>query len=331
MAKACYDVGMKSIKAPYDELTPDLILNAIESQGYHCDGHLHPLNSYENRVYQIGLEEQTPIIAKFYRPQRWTKSAILEEHEFALELAENEIPIVGPLKNAQGDTLYEHREFYYAVYPRCGGRWPDLETKADRQQMGRFLGRMHAMGARKRFQHRQSIDIQRLGYESRETILSSKLLPEYLIEAYETLSEDILNSIRHKFESCYDLRNIRLHGDCHPGNILWTDAGPHFVDLDDAAMGPAVQDLWMLLSGEESEVERQLEDYLQGYETFFPFDHSSLILIEPLRTLRLMHYAAWLVRRWHDPAFPIAFPWFAEPRYWEEHILSLREQAALLV
>ncbi len=321
---------MNTTVPPYENLTPDLILNAIESQGYHCDGHLHPLNSYENRVYQIGIDEQAPIIAKFYRPQRWTKEAILEEHDFALELVEHELPIVAPIKNQSGDTLFEHGGFYYAVYPRCGGRWPDLESKSDRQQMGRCLGRLHAIGATKQFLYRQSIDIQRLGNESREIILSSGVLPDYLIEAYETLSQDILNIVRHKFESCYDLRNIRLHGDCHPGNILWTDVGPHFVDLDDAAMGPAIQDIWMLLSGKEHEMEQQLEDLLLGYETFYSFDHSSVILIESLRTLRLMHYAAWLVRRWHDPAFPIAFPWFAKPRYWEEHILMLREQAALI-
>lgn len=325
-----YDAEMESTEAPYHQLTPELILRAVESQGYHCDGRFYPLNSYENRVYQIGVEQGPALIAKFYRPARWSRAAILEEHEFALELAGHEIPVVAPLKNQSGATLHELGGFQFALYPRCGGRWPDLETKQDRQQMGRFLGRLHAVGAIKPFQQRQAVTVERLGVAPRDYILNSGLLPDYLVEAYATLSNDLIKLIADRFEQCGRLQQLRLHGDCHPGNILWTDNGPHFVDLDDCVMGPAVQDLWMLLSGDELEVTAQLEDYLQGYETFYAFDHTSLVLIEPLRTLRLMYYAAWLARRWHDPAFPIAFPWFAEPRYWEEHILSLREQAALL-
>ena len=324
-----YDAAMTT-SSPYQDLTPDLILNSVESLGYICDGHLHALNSYENRVYQIGIEDSTPLIAKFYRPGRWSREAIEEEHQFALELAEHEIPVVAPLQDANNETLHKTQDFWFALYPRCGGRWPDLETKADREQMGRLLGRLHAVGASKTFRYRQRVDINTLGQKSREFILAQSLLPDYLVEAYDTLTRDLLLQIEARFASVDYVKNIRLHGDCHPGNILWTDTGAHFVDLDDTVTGPPIQDIWMLLSGDESETERQMADFLAGYETFFSFDHSSLILIEPLRTLRIMHYAAWLARRWQDPAFPIAFPWFGSPRYWEEHILSLREQAAAM-
>ncbi|MBL1293975.1 MAG: serine/threonine protein kinase [Thiotrichales bacterium] len=326
---------MTDTSSPYQNLTPDLILNSIESQGYVCDGHLHALNSYENRVYQVGIEGETPLIAKFYRPGRWSQEAIFEEHAFALELAEHEIPIVAPLLSEDGESVHhtvsnQHQAYQFALYPRCGGRWPDLETKEDRELMGRLLGRLHSVGATQRFQHRQRVDIATLGTKPRDYILGQNLLPDYLVEAYDTLTRDLLIQIEMRFDSLDYLQNIRLHGDCHPGNILWTESGAHFVDLDDSATGPAIQDLWMLLSGDSGEVENQLEDFLVGYETFFEFDRSSAILIEPLRTLRIIHYAAWLARRWQDPAFPLAFPWFGTPRYWEEHILSLREQAAAM-
>jgi Ser/Thr protein kinase RdoA (MazF antagonist) len=281
-------------------------------------------------VYQVGIEDQQPLIAKFYRPGRWSKQSILEEHAFALELAEHEIPVVAPLADSEATTLHQHGGYLFAVYPRCGGRWPDLDTAQQRQQMGRFLGRMHAVGATKRFEHRTRLDIKTLGNDSREFLLEQNFLPGYLIEAYATLTSDLLRQIHNLFDAAGPVAQIRLHGDCHPGNILWTDSGPHFVDLDDSRTGPAIQDLWMLLSGEQEEMRSQLEDLLEGYQTFYDFDRGSAILIEALRTLRIMHYAAWIARRWHDPAFPQAFPWFDSPRYWEEHILSLREQAAAL-
>lgn len=319
---------MSETNSPYQNLTPDLILNSVEALGYVCDGHLHALNSYENRVYQIGIEGSVPLIAKFYRPGRWSQEAILEEHQFALELVEHEIPVVAPLLHDKAGSLHRTQEYQFALYLRCGGRWPDLDTKEDREQMGRFLGRMHAVGATQRFQHRQRVDIETLGRKPRDYILSHNLLPDYLVEAYETLTRDLLIQIEMRFESVDYLQGIRLHGDCHPGNILWTDGGAHFVDLDDSATGPPIQDIWMLLSGDDTE--SQLDDFLRGYETFYDFDRSSALLIEPLRTLRIIHYAAWLARRWQDPAFPLAFPWFGGPRYWEEHILSLREQFAAM-
>ena len=315
---------------PYSQLTPDRILDALESQGYPVDGRLLALNSYENRVYQIGIEDTTPVIAKFYRPGRWSRAAILEEHAFMQELVDHEIPVIAPLVNDAGDTLHQQGGFLFSVSPRCGGRWPDLDTPQQRQQMGRFLGRMHAVGATRHFEHRTRLDIETLGDASRDFLLEQGFLSDYLVEAYATLTSDLLKQIHNLFDAAGPVAQIRLHGDCHPGNILWTDSGPHFVDLDDSRTGPAIQDLWMLLSGEQDEMRGQLEDLLEGYQTFYDFDRSSAILIEALRTLRIMHYAAWIARRWDDPAFPQAFPWFDSPRYWEEHILSLREQAAML-
>ncbi len=317
-------------KHPYTRLTPDLILRALESAGLVCDGRLLALNSYENRVYQIGIEDQAAVIGKFYRPGRWSKQAILEEHAFSQELADHEIPVIAPIKDGHGESLHELDGFLFAIYPRHGGRWPDLDNKQQRQQMGRFIGRMHAVGATRDFQHRRKIDIETLGEASRRFVIDNNFVPDYLLEAYRTLSDDLLDHIRAVFEAVGPIRHIRLHGDCHKGNILWTDKGPHFVDLDDSCSGPAVQDIWMLLSGSADEIRMQLEELLEGYETFYEFDYSSVSLIESLRTLRMINYTAWIARRWEDPAFPLAFPWFDSPRYWEEHILSLREQAAAL-
>ena len=315
---------------PYERLTPDLILRALESAGFICDGRLLALNSYENRVYQIGIEGAAPVIAKFYRPGRWSKQAILEEHAFSRELATQEIPVIAPITDSHERSLLEFEGFLFATYPRCGGRWPDLDSRQQRLQMGRFLGRMHAVGAVRNFRHRNRLDIETLGDASRDFLLEENFIPDYLLEAYATLSADLLQQIRVIFDAAGIVSQLRLHGDCHKGNILWTDQGPHFVDLDDSCSGPAIQDIWMLLSGDASEMRLQLEDLLEGYQTFFEFDYSSVILIEALRTLRMINYTAWLARRWQDPAFPIAFPWFSAPRYWEDHILGLREQAAAL-
>ncbi len=327
-----YDGRMTSLDTghPYEQLTPDLILNALDDRGFVTDGRLLALNSYENRVYQIGIEEAEPLIAKFYRPGRWTRDAIQEEHNFAMELAGHEIPVIAPVQDNQGETLHEYHGFLFGVYPRCGGHWPDLDTREQREQMGRFLGRLHAVGATQRFEHRTRLGIDTLGEASRGFILEQNFLPDYLHEAYSSLTADLLEKIRNLFDVIGPLGAIRLHGDCHKSNILWRDKGPHFVDLDDACSGPAIQDVWMLLSGDREEMRMQMEDLLNGYRMFRDFDESSALLIEPLRTLRIMHYAAWIARRWEDPAFPIAFPWFDSPRYWEDHILSLREQASAL-
>ena len=314
----------------YERLVPDTILGAIDSVGFESNGRLLALNSYENRVYQIGIEENRFVIAKFYRPARWSDEAILEEHAFGNELAEHEIPVVVPLSDAEGRTLHEFDGYRFAVYPRQGGRWPDLDSTENLEWMGRFLGRMHSVGAVTAFRYRPELNIETFGTRSYQFLLENGFIPAHIETAYRTLAEDLLKGIEATWQRAEPFRMIRLHGDCHPGNILWTDDGPHFVDLDDCRMGPAVQDLWMLLSGERFEMQEQLDSILAGYASFANLNMAELILIEALRTLRMLNYAAWLARRWEDPAFPQAFPWFGNNRYWEEHILSLREQAALL-
>ncbi len=314
----------------YQELDPDRILDAVESTGLRCDGHLHALNSYENRVYQIGLEDGGFIVAKFYRPGRWTDEAIREEHAFSLELAEREIPVVAPLRDEDGETLHYHAGFRFALFPRRGGRWPDLDNPDNLLWLGRFIGRIHAVGAIEPFQHRYTLTIEHFGDASYRYVLEQGFIPQELQLPYRSLAEDVLKQVRACYERAGDVRNIRLHGDCHPGNILWTDAGPHFVDFDDCLMGPAIQDLWMLLSGERGDMTAQLAEILDGYSEFYDFNPRELNLVEALRTLRMLHYSAWLARRWEDPAFKQAFTWFNTPRYWEEQILALREQAALL-
>ena len=320
---------MTSSSHPYTALTPDLVVEAVERLGHACDGRVLALNSYENRVYQVGREEGGPVVAKFYRPGRWTSATILEEHEFALELARAEIPVVAPATH-DGRTLFELGGFHYAVYPREGGRWPELGTQDDRRWMGRFLARIHNVGRTRPFRHRPRLDWRALGRDTADFLLDQGWIPAHLEAAYESLADDVLALVEQRFAEATPYRTLRLHGDCHPGNVLWTDAGPHFVDLDDCMTGPAMQDLWMLLSGRPAEMSAQLADLLEGYREFADFDYHEISLIEPLRTLRIMHYAGWLARRWEDPAFPRAFPWFQEPKYWEEHVLNLREQIAAM-
>lgn len=318
---------------PFADLTPDLILDAVDAAGYVSNGRCLALNSYENRVYRIGLEDGSDalssLVVKFYRPARWTDEAIDEEHQFALELAGNEIPVVAPLQ-IDGETLLRFGGYRYAVYPNRGGRWPDLERHDNREWLGRFLGRIHMLGRERGFVHRETLNVFERGWDAANYVLENDWLPDSLIPAYESVSRDLLEMIEQAMAGAGGGRVLRLHGDCHPGNILWTDDGPHFVDLDDCMMGPAIQDLWMLLSGDREEMATQLGDLLEGYRRFSDFDRHELSLIEPLRSLRMIHYSAWLARRWHDPAFPRAFPWFAETRYWEEQILALREQMALI-
>jgi Ser/Thr protein kinase RdoA (MazF antagonist) len=314
---------------PYERLTPETILDAVETLGPRCDGRLLALNSFENRVYQVGMDEGAPVVVKFYRPARWTTEQILEEHDFAWELAEREIPVVAPLRDGAGRTLHEHAGFRFAVYPKQRGRAPELETRDTLTWMGRFLARIHAVGALRPFTQRRALDIATFGEEPSRFLLEQRFLPPELEEAYRTLVAQVLAQVRRAFEQAGAVAHLRLHGDCHPGNVLW-DEGPHFVDLDDSCMGPAVQDLWMLLSGEHDERTLQLRWLLDGYREFHDFDPRELHLIEPLRTLRMIHYAGWIARRWDDPAFPAAFTWFNTQRYWQDHILALREQSAAL-
>ncbi len=311
---------------PYSNLTPDTILAAVESMGLVTDGRQLALNSYENRVYQVGIEDQEPLIAKFYRPGRWTDATILEEHAFALELAEHEIPLVPPML-IEGESLFEYQGYRFSLSPRCGGRAAELDREETQLWLGRFIGRLHAIGAAKKFEHRPELTPQRFGWEARAFLLDKQWVPMHIETAFSTLTEDLLKHIDAVFAATRDCLRIRLHGDFHIGNILWRD-GPHFVDLDDCMTGPAIQDLWLLLSGEVDEMTAQANVIFEGYRQFRDFDARELQLVEALRTLRYLHHAAWLARRWDDPAFPLAFVWFDSTRYWEDLILSLREQAA---
>lgn len=314
---------------PYEQLTPDCILNAVETADYRCDGRLQALNSYENRVYQVWSEDGTPLIAKFYRPGRWSDAAIDEEHAFALELSGYEIPVVAPLV-IRNRTLHEHEGFRFALYPRRPGRTPELENEDTLRWLGRFIARIHAVGATRSFAHRPVLDVDNFGHEPSRFILDHDFIPPDLRDAYRSVVVDVLGRVVRCFERVGEVVHIRLHGDCHGGNILWTDEGPHFVDLDDARMGPAVQDLWMWLAGDRASMTAQLSAILDGYREFNDFNTAELALIEALRTLRMVHYAGWLARRWDDPAFPASFPYFNTQRYWQDHILALREQSALL-
>lgn len=316
------------ISHPYEQLTPDCILDALEDVGFEPTGSLLALNSYENRVYQVSLEDGSFVIAKFYRPNRWSDAAILEEHAFSDELVQQDIPIVAPL-NIEGKTLFEFNTFRFAVFPRQGGRSPELEIPETLKQLGRVLGRMHAIGAARPFTERPKITVQNFGFDSLSFLLDNDIISQEVRANYQQAAEEALELVSNRYEAILP-RNIRLHGDCHPGNLLWRDDAPHFVDLDDCRTGPAIQDLWMLLSGSSDEMSIQFRDILEGYETFFEFDPSELALIESLRTLRILHYSAWLARRWDDPAFPQHFPWFNSPRYWEDQMLTLREQVERL-
>jgi Ser/Thr protein kinase RdoA (MazF antagonist) len=313
----------------YMGLQPHHILAALENLGFRCDGRFLTLNSYENRVYQIGIEEGQPVVAKFYRPGRWSDEAIREEHDFGIELAEKEIPVVPPLACNQ-QTLHHMDNFRISVSPCRGGRSPDLDNQDLMRQLGRLLARIHLAGETRSFVHRPRLDIESYGYNSCDFLLDNNFIPAEMIDVYTGIADHLFEEIHACFDRAGNVREIRLHGDFHPGNVLVNGQQLHIVDLDDARTGPAVQDLWMFLSGDRAEQTPQLAILLEGYLEFRNFDARELHLIEALRTLRIMHYAAWLARRWEDPAFKTAFPWFDSRRYWDDHILSLREQAALM-
>ena len=309
---------------PFESLTPDVVIDAVESTGIISDARILALNSYENRVYQVGVEDGEPLIAKFYRPERWSRDQILEEHAFSLELADLEIPAVPPIPIGDS-TLGDFAGFMFALFNRRGGRSPDLSLD-NLLIMGRFIGRLHAAGAIKSFQHRRTMTLEYFAEESAQYLLENNFIPQDLRPAYSTLAQDLIKRIGDVFASARVPAQIRIHGDCHMGNVLWRDDMPHFVDFDDTMTGPAIQDLWMLLSGDRQEKLAQLSELIDGYNEFYDFNPGELVLIESLRTMRLMHYSAWLARRWDDPAFPLAFPWFNSESYWAGHILELREQ-----
>lgn len=334
---------MSATDRPYADLTPDRMLDALESVGLRGDGRFLALNSYENRVYQVRLEDGRSVVAKFYRPGRWSDAQIGEEHAFVDELAEREIPVVAPLRmevapdSALVDpaclllpTLAQFAGHRFAVYPRRGGRAPELDDPDTLERIGRFIGRIHAAAGAAPFVERPALDVETFGIEARDWLLAHDCIPPELLPAWSGIVELALEAVRAAFDRAGDVRVRKLHGDCHAGNVLWTDDGPHFVDFDDARNGPAVQDLWMLLSGDRASMTRQLSDVLAGYEDFAEFDRRELMLVEPLRTLRLLHYSAWIARRWDDPAFPAAFPWFGTQHYWQERVLEMREQVGAM-
>ncbi len=330
-------------ETPFSGLDPDTVLDALDAVGLRGDGRLIQLNSYENRVFQVFLEDGRVVVSKFYRPQRWSDAQILEEHAFANELAANEIPVaaVWPLTidtaSRHGDrialpgaTLAQldtaHGAYRFSVSARLAGRAPELEDDATLEWIGRFVGRMHAIGALKPFEFRQTLNPQTFGFDNRDWLLAHEIIPPDAEADWRQTTDEALAAITEAFDNTGALRTLRLHGDCHLGNVLWAADGPHFVDLDDAVTGPATQDLWMLLSGDRGTMTRQLHAVLEGYEGFMDFDWRELRLIEPLRTLRIIHHSAWIARRWNDPAFPIAFPWFDSPKYWAEQTSRLRQQ-----
>ena len=339
---AC-DESSANAETPYAGLTPSLVLDALDAVGLRGDGRLIQLNSYENRVFQVFLEDGRVVVAKFYRPGRWTDAQILEEHAFAGELAANEIPVAAPwVLTASSDSVHAENicalgptlagfdstagVYRFGVSERVAGRAPELEDMTTLEWIGRFVGRIHAVGARARFEHRGMLDVATFGDANRNWLLAADVIPPDALPAWRDVTERALDRVRAAFAHGGAVRQLRVHGDCHLGNVLWTTAGPHFVDLDDTCMAPATQDLWMLLSGDRSAKTRQLAAVLDGYETFMDFDWRELRLVEPLRTLRIIHHSAWIARRWHDPAFPIAFPWFESPAYWAEQTTRLREQ-----
>ena len=337
--------------APYAGLTPDAVLDAMEDAGFACNRSLLALNSYENRVYQVGLDEGPPVIAKFYRPHRWSDAQILEEHAFVAELHEREIPVVPALTFDGNKTLHDYKGFRFSVFPRHGGRAPNLDDKEVLEWLGRFLGRIHAVGALKPFAERPALNLQTFGVDSRDWLLEHALIPAELRAAWSSVAGHALDDVARAYERAGSINTIRLHGDCHIGNVLWRDGmiaktgnsggngsrnnsnevgGPHFVYFDDARNGPAVQDLWMLFPSDKTERKPLVQAILRGYEDFHEFDDRELQLIEALRTLRLLHYSAWIARRWNDPAFPAAFPWFGTAHYWQDRILELKEQIAVM-
>lgn len=309
-------------------LTPDTVLDAVESLGFVSDARTLTLNSYENRVLQIGIEDGQPLIAKFYRPERWSDEAILEEHQFSLELAERDIPVIPPMQ-IDGKTLFEFAGFRFSLFKRFGGRAPELDNPDHLLMLGRLLGRLHAVGAMRPFAHRPELTVQSFGHDSLAWLREHGSVPEALRPAYFSVADDLLARIDEIVRD-NPYQTIRLHGDLHVGNLLWRDESLYMVDMDDCRQGPAIQDLWMMLSGERDQRQAQLAELVEGYNEFHDFDPRQLPLIESLRSIRLIHYSAWLARRWDDPAFPMHFPWFASERYWADQVLTLREQRAAL-
>lgn len=310
----------------FQTLHPDTIMDALFEQGIRVDSGLTPLNSYENRVYQFQDEDRRRYVVKFYRPQRWSADQIREEHQFAQELMDDEVPVAAPLE-FNGQTLLTHQGYYYAIFPSLGGRQFEADNLDQMEWVARYLGRLHQTGRKKIFTSRPSIDVNEYLIEPRNVFEHSALIPSGLKAAFLNATDSLIEAVMAQWHTRFDL--LRLHGDCHAGNILWRD-GPLFVDLDDARNGPAVQDLWMLLNGDKAERRMQLETIIEAYEEFSEFKADEIALIEPLRAMRMVYYLAWLIRRWDDPAFPKNFPWLTGEEYWHRQTLTFIEQVKVL-
>jgi Ser/Thr protein kinase RdoA (MazF antagonist) len=320
---------MTAAGQPFAGLTPELVLDAASTVGIESDGRLLALNSYENRVYRLGMTAGQAWVLKFYRPGRWSDAQIQEEHEFTHELAARELPVAAPIE-FEGATLFRHEGFRFAAFPCLPGRAPELDAPGALALLGRTLARIHAIGAIRSFRNRPVISVERLGRAAREAVLKGGFVPPSLVPSYQSASAHLLRAVEREFASVGAIDLIRVHGDCHLGNILWNERGPVFVDLDDCAMGPRIQDLWMFLSGTSAEQQADWEHLVEGYGEFGSFDYRELRLVEPLRALRMLHHAAWIGGRWDDPAFPRAFPWFGEARFWESHVGDLLDQIAAI-
>ncbi|MEJ0005682.1 MAG: serine/threonine protein kinase [Steroidobacteraceae bacterium] len=318
--------GEEAAARPFAALSPDVVLDAAASVGVEGDGRLLALNSYENRVYQLGTDAGN-VVLKFYRAGRWSDAQIAEEHEFTAQMAAAELPVAAPM-SVSGDTLFRYQDYRFCVFPWMPGRTPELDAAQSLAILGRAIARVHQIGCVHTFVARPWLSSQRLGWDAQQTVLSSGLIPDELLRRYEEVSGELLAAVESVFESAGEVAAIRIHGDCHLGNLLWNERGPVFVDLDDCMMGPRVQDLWMLLSGPPHEQQKQWGEILEGYQQFANFDYREVLLVEALRSLRMLHHAAWVAQRWQDPAFPRAFPWFGERRNWENYILDLLEQSS---
>ncbi|PCJ30017.1 MAG: serine/threonine protein kinase [Moraxellaceae bacterium] len=319
------------LEPDYDNLTPDIVIQAIESLGYISDARVFALNSYENRVYSVGIDESSPLIAKFYRPLRWSDAQIIEEHQFTQRLEDIDLPIIPPLQDQNGNTLHQFEGYRFSIFPRQGGQAPEPDDFDQIYRLGRLIGRIHKAGADEAFLHRPTLSVESYGTEPALLLLEQGFMPSYLTKEFERLIQQLCDKCATAFAQTDQLRWIKTHGDCHVGNILWNrDSGPWFVDFDDCRTAPAIQDLWMLLSGERNNQSQQISEIIEGYREFHDFNFAELRLIEPLRTLRIIHYAGWLAKRWSDPAFPLCFPWFNTESYWQQFIAELQDQLLLL-
>ncbi len=317
---------MNEIQHPFEQLSPELILNAIETQNFAVNGSVTALNSYENRVYQIGIEDDLPLIVKFYRPARWNHAQIQEEHDFCFTLKAHDLPVITPLKNTQNNSLFEFQGFSFALFPRTGGYAPELDHQDNLSIMGRTLARLHNIGATHKFQHRPILSAKSFGQDAINFVTESFIPFEYR-SAYQGVCQEIMPIITQHMQEAH---NISVHGDLHVGNILMRDNIPNLVDFDDSRLAPAIQDIWMLLSGDPHEQEAQLQKIIPSYGEFRPFPYNELGMIESLRTLRMIHHTAWLAKRWHDPAFPPAFTWFNTHQFWQQHVDDLNQQLVKL-